>query len=481
MKITPLLSLLIFSAVSVAAGERDSWLVDSIPQTWIMTPQTTQTLPTDDSWWLKFNDPLLNDLIKTAVANNYDVAAALKRIEMANQIIKETQAGYFPAISLSGGWNRSQNAGSIESSSTPSSRSSYFSLGASMNWEIDLFGRIRSQVKAKKASYNASRAEYDGVMVSLCANVATAYMQLRTYQRELEVAERHIASQERVLKITEARYEADLGDMLEVTQAKIVLYNTQAAVPTIKTEIRTLLNTIAVLIGEFPGTRLSQLREHIDLPDYVQPLAVGVPADLLRRRPDIVEAEMNLAQYAALVGVAKKDFLPTLSLTGSIGTEAHHADNLFGKHSLSYSIAPQLSWTLFDGLARKYRTAEAKLQLEAAVDQYNLTVETAVKEVDNALLQYDSVLQSIDLQKKVVEESEKSLHLSVDLYKSELTAFSNVVDAQMNWLDSQNKLVELEGNALTSLITIYQALGGGFQTVENHQENMEAYQYATEN
>ena len=131
---------------------------------------------------------------------------------------------------------------------------------------------------------------------------------------------------------------------------------------------------------------------------------------------------------------------------------------------MTYSVAPQLSWTIFDGLARNYRTAEAKLQLEAAVDSYNLTVMNAVGEVDDALSQYEAVLKSIDLQKRVVEQSEKSLTLSVDLYKAGLTAFSNVVDGQMNWLESQNELVALEGRALTSLISIYQALGGGWQS-----------------
>ena len=199
------------------------------------------------------------------------------------------------------------------------------------------------------------------------------------------------------------------------------------------------------------------------MPDYHQIVAVGFPSDLLRRRPDIVEAEYQLAEYAANVGIAKKDFLPTLSLVGTIGTSSHKADGLFGKHSLTYSIAPQLSWTVFDGLARNYRTAEAKLNLEAAVDQYNLTVMNAVEEVDNALIQYDAILSSIELQQRVVEQSEKSLNLAVDLYKTGLTAFSNVVDGQMNWLESQNTLVTLKGKALSTLVTIYQALGGGWQ------------------
>lgn len=456
--------LLLMPRNHVAAQSR--YLVDSVPQTWQMTQQCFQTLPTDDAWWKTFNDPVLDSLINRAVANNYNVAAAIKRIELAGKVIQETRSAYFPTLSASAGWNYDQQSGAITKHKVPSTHTSYFSVGASMNWEIDVFGRVAQNVKAKKAAYNVTKSDYDAVMVSLCANVATAYLQLRTYQTELAVANAHIKSQESVVKITEARYEADLGDMLDVTQAKIVLYNTQSSLPTLKSGIRTMINSISILLGEYPDDLVNSLAKYTPLPKYTQTVAAGVPSDLLRRRPDIVEAEMQLAEYAANIGIAKKDFLPTLSLTGSIGTESHAVDGLFGEHSLSYSIAPQLSWTIFDGLARNYRTAEAKLQFEAAIDQYNLTVLNAVKEVDNALLDYDALLESIDLQKNVVEQSKKSLDLSVDLYKSGLTAFNNVVDGQMNWLESQNTLVELEGKALSTLVSIYQALGGGWQAVE---------------
>lgn len=439
---------------------------DSLPESWQMTRQCFQTLPTDDAWWKNFNDSTLNMLIEKAVANNYNVAAAIKRIEMANKVIKESEAGYFPTISVAGGWTKAQQSGADSKTVGPYVRDSYFSLGATMNWEIDVFGRVSANVKAKKAAYNVSRADYDAVMVSLCANVATAYMQLRMCQEELAVANAHIASQDQIVKITEARFEAQLADMLEVTQAKIVLYNTQTSLPGLKSQIKTLINSLSILIGEYPGEMAMRLSVYGQMPSYTQTIAAGVPSDLLRRRPDIVEAEMELAEYAANVGISKKDFLPTLSLTGSIGTSAHKANDLFGDHSFTYSVAPQLSWTVFDGLARNYRTAEARLQLEAAVDQYNMTVMNAVEEVDNALLQYDSTLASIELQKKVVEQSEKSLNLAVDLYKTGLTAFSNVVDGQMNWLESQDTLVTLEGKALSTLVTIYQALGGGWQAAD---------------
>lgn len=466
MKIAKLLILLavvsLFSTVR-AQNASGTYVRDSLPSSWQMTRQCFQTLPSDDAWWKTFKDSTLNMLIDKAIANNYNVAAAVKRIEMARKVVKEAQAGYFPTVSVAGGWTKAQQSGADSKTVGPYVRDSYFSLGATMNWEIDVFGRVKANAKAKKAAYEASRADYDAVMVSLCANVATAYMELRMCQEELAVAHAHIASQDQIVKITEARFEAQLADMLEVTQARIVLYNTQASLPGLESQIRTLINSISILLGEYPGELAKGLSVYGRMPSYKQTIDAGVPADLLRRRPDIVEAEMELAEYAANVGIAKKDFLPVLSLTGSVGTSAHSAGHLFGDHSLTYSIAPQLSWTVFDGMARNYRTAEARLQLEAAVDQYNQTVMNAVEEVDNALLQYDSSLASIELQKKVVEQSEKSLNLAVDLYKTGLTAFSNVVDGQMSWLESQNTLVTLEGKALSTLVTIYQALGGGWQ------------------
>lgn len=450
--------------LDTAVPTTSKYLRDPMPAQWQMTPESTQTLPSDDEWWHSFYDPMLDRLIAKTMANNFDVAAAVKRIEMARNVVRETEAGYYPTISLSGGWTASQGSGALSRPVAPSTRSSSFSLGANMNWELDVFGRIRANAKENKAAVNVAKADYNAVMVSLCAKVATAYMQLRVCQKQLAVNRAHISSQEKVVKITEARFEAELADMLDVTQARTVLYNTQSTLPGIQSKIRTLINTLSILVGEYPGALATDLAVETPLPGYDIAIDTGVPTDILRRRPDIQQAEMTLAQYAAQIGIAKKDFLPTLSLTGAIGTEARKAGDLFGAHSMSYSIAPQLSWTLFDGLARNYRVAEAKLQFEAAIDNYNLTVMNAVGEVDNALQEYDATLQSIELQQKVVEQSEKALRLAINLYKTGLTAFSNVVDGQMSWLTSQNQLVELEGDALASLITIYQALGGGWET-----------------
>ena len=449
--------LAIFSPGIMKSEEQNEYVEHPLPEQWQMTQQYFQTIPVEDAWWKTFNDSTLTILINMAVTNNYNVASAIKRIEMASKQIGMAKSGYYPTVDVAGGWTAEKDM---------AGKSSYFSLGASMSWEIDVFGRVNANVKEKKAAYNVARADYDAVMVSLCANVATAYMQLRTYQEELRVALQHIESQKYVCKITKARFDADLASMLDVTQANVVLYETESTLPTLEGNIRTMKNSLALLVGEYPGKIDSLLEEDDSFPSYQQTVAIGVPAELLRRRPDIVEAEMTLAEYAAAVGIAKKDFLPTLSLTGDIGTSATRFDGLFGKHSLTYTVAPQLSWTVFEGFSRNYALSDAKLQMESAIDQYNLTVMTAVEEVDNALVNYSTLLNAIELQKRVVAESKKSMELSFELYRSGLTMFTNVVDGQISWLTNQNTLTEMQGEALAALVKIYQALGGGWQSMK---------------
>lgn len=432
-----------------------------LPERWQYMPENMQPSPTDDAWWKQYNDPMLNSLIAKAESNNYNVAAALKRIEIAKRQITAARSTLYPTLDVSAGWDAAKTPGAMNNPVTSSRTSSYFNLGASVNWEIDVFGRVASKTKAAKAGVKVSRAEYDGVIVTLCANVAKAYFQLRTYQEQYRVAQAHIASQEEIVKMTQARFDADLGNALEIAQAKTVLYSTQASIPSLESAMRTTANSIAILIGEYPSGIVDELLADTSLPDAPAVFAPELPAELLRRRPDVVEAEMQLAELAAEVGVAKKDFLPVLSLTGSIGSSAHKVDNLFGSNSLEYSIGPSLSWTVFDGFARKNNVAQAKLQLEAATNDYNMTVLTAYEEVENAISNYNSAVEQVSLLEKVVEESEKSYNLAVDLYRDGLSDFINVNNSQLTYLENQNSLASARGNVYAAQVALYEALGGG--------------------
>lgn len=454
------LAALAFMAFPSQAQERFD--ADDMPSRWAYTTDFDQTVPTDDAWWRSFGDAMLDSLIAIGIDRNYDIVMAARRIEIARQGVRRAQAAYYPSVTANAGWTRARSSGAVVSPEIDASTSSYFGLGIDMNWEIDLFGKITARTRQEKASFKASRAQYAAMAVSITSKIASAYMRLRTLQGEKAVLQEHISSQKRVVEITEARFEAGISSMLDVAQAKTTYLSTEASITTLNTDIATAINTIGVLTGMFPEQIHAMLDTPRELPDFHQIVAVGVPMELLRRRPDVVEAEYALAADAAALGIAKKDFLPTLSIAGSIGTQAHDAGDLFSDRSFTYSIAPTLSWTVFDGMARKAAVVSAREQMQVGIDNYNLTLLTAVQEVDNAMSQYVNSLHYIDLIEQVVEQAQKSFELSIDLYKKGLSSFINVSDAQIARLQYADELVSARGAALSALINLYQALGGGW-------------------
>lgn len=445
-----------------AVVAQDRLTAQDLPQTWQYASGFEQTVPTDDNWWSTFADPTLDSLMTMGIANNYNVLQAQRRIEIARQSLRQARAGYFPSFSLQGGWNKARQSGMTGPVASNAVNSSYFDLGINMNWEIDIFGKVTARARESKAQYQATRAEYDAMMVSVGARIATAYFQVRALQAEIEVLDRHIASQKKVMEITKARFEAGLSSALDVAQSSTTYYSTLASITSLKTNEASAINSLAVLLGIFPSQLEPMIAETKPLPDYRHIVAVGVPMELLRRRPDVAEAEYTLAQYAAAAGVAKKDFLPTVAINGSIGTSAHKGGDLFTDRSFSYSIAPTLSWTIFDGLSREAGIEAAKQQLLAGIDNYNLTVLTAVQEAETAMASYSNDLQYIDYLNQVAEQAQKAFTLSVDLYKQGLTDFINVTNSQINLLQYSNELVVAHGQALADLVSLYQALGGGW-------------------
>ena len=447
--------------LSNARPAASGMLRDSLPASWEYDPAYFQTTPDTDPWWSRFGDPILDALIKRAVANNFNVAAAQKRIEAARRAQRVTRAGYFPTISAAASWNKERTSGDMQRARGFSQNISYFDLGLNMNWEIDVFGRIKSQLKADKADYEATVAEYDATLISLCANLAKSYFQLRLAQAEIDVANKNVVNAEELLKLAQTRYDVGLNPGIDVVQAQIELTQTKATVPALKATVTAAINQIAVLLGEYPD-KLVNLTEAFPLPSTPPPGYVENPESLLRRRPDIVEAEKQLAALAARVGIAKKDFLPTLSVSASVGTEAHNLKDLFGKGSLSYSVMPTLTWTIFEGFARKARVSEAKMEMEAQIDTYNLTVMTAVSEVNNALAQWQSLSDREVYTEMILRDARHERELQIDRYKQGLCGFDDVADAQSLVLQSENSLLETQASRLAALVTLYTALGGGF-------------------
>lgn len=458
-----------FAFISLAGmAEDDSKYLDAgVTSDWLGYAGTANeaSMP-EANWWKRFDDPILDSLVEVGLQRNYNVAMAARRLQVAKNAVGTARANYFPNLSLGLGYDKERTSGLLYGSTGSASNTSYFTGSVNMSWEIDVFGKISEQVKSAKASVKVSRADRAGVLVSVAAQIATTYFDLRANQTEIELANRHAERQMKALKIAEARFESGLASMLDVDQARTVYYNTLSMLPSLENSVRQDINSLAVLLNESPSSLSETLTPQVELPNYLQPVENGIPADLVRRRPDVVEAEQQINVYAAELGIAKKDYLPDLSLTGSIGVSSHRLGDLFKGASFEYSIAPTLSWTIFDGLARKYSVATARENMRNAVDNYNLAVMTAFEETDNAVSSYFSNLKYIDILTKLVDASRDYDELSIDQYKNGLAPYINVADAQVSYLGYQTTLVEAKVQALLDLVNLYKALGGGWDMTE---------------
>ena len=456
------ISLLLFLSTVTAVGQTaNRYLKAPLPNGWEENGEVfQQTLPVDDHWWKSFGDSKLDSLIALAVDRNYSVAMAINRIAAARANLWAERGNFFPSIGLNAGWTRQETSGNT--SSIPQTTEHYYDASLSMSWEIDVFGSIRKRVKAQKENFAASKEEYTGVMISMAAEVASAYINLRELQQELEVVNKNCASQE-VLKITEVRYNTGLVAKLDVAQAKSVLYSTKASIPQLEAGINQYITMLAVLLGMYPQDIRPVLEPVGTLPDYMEPIGVGMPVDLLMRRPDVRSAERSVNAQAALLGASKADWLPKVFLKGSFGYAARDLKDLTKSKSMMYEIAPSMSWTLFSGGQLVNATRLAKAQLDESINQFNQTVLTAVQETDNAMNSYRNSIKQIVALREVRNQGIETLKLSLELYKQGLSPFQNVLDAQRSLLSYENQLVQAQGSSLLQLITLYKALGGGWQ------------------
>ena len=455
------LLLLLFLSSAISAQHADHYLDTPLPQAWEEGGEVfRQTLPVDDQWWKSFGDTTLDSLISIAVDRNYSVLTAIDRMNMAKAGLRMERSGFFPTVGINAGWTRQQTSGNT--SELPQSTQHYYDVSANMSWELDIFGSIRQRVKAQKETFAASKEEYTAVMVSLSAQVASSYIQLRELQQELKVVERNCASQAAVLKITEVRYNTGLVSKLDVAQAKSVYFSTKASIPQLESGINQYITSLAVLLGTYPQEIRPVLERVGELPDYMEPISIGIPADLLMRRPDIRSAEHQINAQAASLGASKSDWLPQVFIKGSVGYASKDFKDLTKHKSFTYEIAPALSWTIFSGGKLVNATKSARAQLDEAIDQFNQTVLTAVQETDNAMTAYRSSIKQIVALREVRNQGQETLTLSLDLYKQGLTPFQNVLDAQRSLLSYENQLVQALGNSLLQLIALYQALGGGW-------------------
>lgn len=400
-------------------------------------------------WWTALGDSTLNSLERQALDANYDVSAAMHRVAAAQRQLSAVRAGYFPTVGLEAGWAK-------EARHEPS----MWNLGATMSWEIDLFGRVYENQKQRKAQIRASRADLEGAQLSVAASVAQSYIALCSARERLALARQQADDQKKVANMVQVRYDTGLSDRLDLSQALTTYYSTCASVPPLETAVVKSLSALAVLLGVRPDSLGRSLDVAAALPAETNVvLPMEVPYDDLRTRPDVLAAEAQIDVAAASLGIAKKDYLPSLALTGSVATTHHSLNKLFTDESFSYSIAPTLTWTLFDGLARRANVAAAREEMEAAIDSYRQAVLSGAEELRNALTDFENSRQAVELTAKTVEQADLAMEKSIALYKLDLTTFTTVMQSQMSELTYRTQLIEMRAAVLNAFVDFHRALG----------------------
>ncbi len=426
-------------------------------------------------WWQTFADPVLNDLVRAAYRQNLPLQVAGLRILEARAQLGIATGSQYPQIQQGrGGFaytELSENASPI--STLPAqirervnTGFQTWDLGFDAVWELDLWGKYRRGVESAEAALVASVANYDDVLVSVTAEVANAYLAIRTFQERLAIARRNVAVQKRSLEITNVRFKHGATTELDVRQAEALLRSTQASIPQLEIGLQQTKNALSTLLGMPPSDLAAILGGATDIPKPPAQVAVGIPADLLRRRPDIRAAELQAAAQSARIGVALSDLYPSFTLTGSVGVQAEDIGNLFKGGSLTGFIGPAFRWNLFNygRIRNNVRAQDARFQ--QLIVNYQNAVLSAYQEVENALIAFLRSQQQADLLAQGVNASQRSVDLALIQYRDGAADFTRVLNTQQSLVTAQDRLTETRGDIVRNLVALYKALGGGWQLRE---------------
>ena len=423
-------------------------------------------------WWNVFNDPVLTRLIESAYQQNLTLLTAGVRVLEARAQLGIAIGEFYPQqqlVTASVSYNR------IPLSSGPFNaiEDTYWTdaFEAQAAWEIDVWGKLRRGIESAANAYLASVANYDDVLVTLIGDVASTYVQIRTTERQLAIARENVERQQTALKIAEARYKGGVVTKRDVDQATNVLGATEAAIPQLTIQLQQAKNALSVLLGLPPGPLDSLLAGSADIPTAPEWVAVGIPADLLRRRPDIRRAELQAAAQSAQIGFAKADLFPTFTLLGNVGTLSSNIGrsdlgDVFTAKSLAYSAGPAVQWNIlnYGQITNNVRVQDARFQ-QLLVDYQN-TVLKAQQEVENGITIFTQSRTQVGFLTKSVTAAEDALRIALIQYKEGTADFTTVLTAEQNLYQAQNNLAIATGAVPLGLIAAYRALGGGWQIRE---------------
>jgi multidrug efflux system outer membrane protein len=424
----------------------------SVPATYYQ--RTAEAAPADLAhWWEQLGDPLLTRLIDQATANNLDLAVASARLVQARESLVQARAGQLPTVGATASAGRNFGPGNNRNS---------FSLGADAAWEADLFGGVRRGVEAARADAEASFYDREAVRVSIAAELATNYVDARLAQERLAIARDTLAIADDDLQIATWRRQAGLVSSLDVEQARAARAQAAASIPTIENSFASATYRIAVLTGQAPGAVTGELGIVKPIPKGPAEVAAGIPADTLRQRPDVRAAERGLAAATARIGVAEAQLLPDLRLSGNIGTSALSIGGLF--NAITGGIFSSLTQTLFDGGRLRSQVRSQRAATEAALATYHQSVLTALEDVENAL----NALRAARLRETqfaiAQEAATNSAILARSQYRSGLTDFQQLLEAERTLLSARDGAAASRGDEALALVQLYRALGGGWDS-----------------
>ncbi|MCC6970523.1 MAG: efflux transporter outer membrane subunit [Phycisphaerales bacterium] len=418
-----------------------------------------------DSWWSTFNDPMLNSLVERAVASNLDIRLAEARIREARAQWRFVKADELPRVDSAGSYTRRRNSESSVGAFGSDESYDLFQAGFDASWELDLFGRVSRSVEAADADLAASVEARNAVLVSLLAELALNYIDYRASQINLDIAEKAVAAQESTLSLTESRFSAGLIGELDVARAKAQLETRRSQVPPIKVAMAQSAHRLATLLGKPAGALDEELQPPSPLPVIAPEIAVGVPADMLRRRPDVRRAERQLAAATARVGVATSELYPRLAINGTLGVQSSQFADLFDINSRSWSIGPSITWPVFDAGRVRANIAVQDARVEQSLTQYEQVVLASYEESENAMVGFLRQQSRRASLAASVDANRRALALAEQLYSSGLADFLNVLDAQRSLFVAEEALTQSEQAVVSNLISIYKSLGGGWESL----------------
>ena len=425
-------------------------------------------------WWTSFNDPALNSLVERAVKSNLDLRLAEARIREARATRAGAAAGEWATLDVSGSYSRNRASGNAFGSpgqgavGAPRSgvklEQNFFNTGFDASWEIDVFGGVRRSIEAADATVQASVEDRRDVLVTLLGDVAKNYIDLRGFQHRIDVARANLKAEQETLELTKVRFQAGLASDLDVAQAEGQLNTTAAQIPTLESSLKQAAHRLDVLIGLEPGALWDEVSNTAPIPGLPSEVLIGLPSELLRRRPDIRRAERQLAAATAQIGAATADLFPKFSLTGALGLQSISASDWFTSGSRFWSIGPTISWRVFDAGRIRANIEVRNAQQEQALTQYQITILTALEDVENSLVNYSREQERYRSLAAAVAANRRAVEMATELYIRGLNDFLNVLVTQRALYASESDLVQSEATMASDLVSLYKALGGGWET-----------------